>query len=159
LTPDRWEVKIIDEHLRPEDGRAFGPDLVGITALSPNAPRAYELAAQHRAAGAKVVLGGVHASTVPDEAARFADVVHVGEAEGTWPGLIRDFERGALKERYVGEFLPLDRLPVPRRDLYRKGYFLDTIGTSRGCPYSCPFCSIWRFYERGYRVRPVGEVV
>jgi radical SAM superfamily enzyme YgiQ (UPF0313 family) len=159
LTPDHWEIRIIDEDKRIEDGLDWGPDLVGLTALTPSVPRAYQLAREYRRAGIPVVMGGAHASSVPDEVASHVDTVFIGEAEGTWPQVIRDFERGHMKERYFGEFLPLDGLPHPRRDLFPDHYFVDTMSTSRGCPYSCPFCSVWRFYGRRYRVRPIEDVI
>ena len=159
LTPDDWEIKIIDEQLRLEDGREWCPDLVGLTALTPNVPRAYALAEQHRAQGTPVVLGGVHATAVPDEAALYVDTVVTGDAEGVWPQLIADFESGRLQRRYQGEFLPLDGLSWPRRDLYPEGYFTQTIIGSKGCPYHCEFCSIWRFYGRRFRPRPIEEIL
>jgi radical SAM superfamily enzyme YgiQ (UPF0313 family) len=159
LTPPGWTIRIIDETLRPADGLDWRPDVVGITTLTPTAPHAYELAAQYRAQGAKVVLGGVHPSALPDEAARYADCVVVGEAEPVWAQVIADFEAGRLQPRYQGEFLPLDGLRVPRRDLYPGFYFVQTLLTSRGCANACDFCSIWRFYGRRFRTRPIEEVV
>jgi radical SAM superfamily enzyme YgiQ (UPF0313 family) len=159
LTPDDWEIRIIDEQHRLEDGRDWDPDLVALTALTPSAPRAYALAAQYRELGTPVVLGGVHATAVPDEAARYVDAVVTGDAEGVWPQLIADFESRRLHDHYHGDFLPLDGLRWPRRDLYPKGYFVDTILSSKGCPFHCEFCSIWRYYARRYRARPVDEVI
>lgn len=158
-TPDNWTIRIVDENLRSVDRLDWRPDLVGITTLTPTAPRAYELAARYRAQGAKVVLGGVHPTALPNEAARYADSVVVGEAEPVWPQVIADFEAGCLQPRYQGEFLPLDGLPIPRRELYPRLYFAQTIITSRGCTNTCEFCSIWRFYGRRYRARPIDEVV
>lgn len=104
LTPGNWEIKIIDEQLGLEDGLEWDPDLVGLTALTPSAPRAYSLAAQHRAQGTPVVLGGVHATAMPDEAARHVDAVVTGDAEGVWPQLLTDFEAGRLQRRYEENF-------------------------------------------------------
>jgi radical SAM superfamily enzyme YgiQ (UPF0313 family) len=159
LTPPAWEVRIIDENLRIEDGMSWQPDLVGLTALTPNAPRAYELAQRYRAAGVRVVIGGVHASALPDEAARYVDSVVVGDAEGVWAGLLGDFESETLKPRYMGDFGTLEGLATPRRALYPGGYFTEIAITSKGCPGHCDFCAIWRFYGQRYRVRPVDEVV
>ena len=159
LTPPSWEVRIIDENLRLEDGLSWRPDLVGLTALTPNAPRAYALAQHYRAAGIPVVLGGIHASALPDEAARYVDTVVVGEAEGAWPQLLADFEAGRLQPRYEGGFGALEGLALPRRALYPRGYFTEVAITSKGCLGHCDFCAIWRFYEQRYRVRPVAEVV
>lgn len=159
LTPPGWEIHIIDENLRPEDGAAWHPDVVGLTALTPNAPRAYALAEHYRAAGATVVIGGVHASALPDEAARYVDSVVVADAEGAWPQVLTDIQAGTLQPRYEGGFGTLDGLLLPRRALYPRGYFTEIAITSKGCPGHCDFCAIWRFYGRRYRVRPVDEVV
>lgn len=159
LTPPGWTIRIIDENLRSVDGAAWAPSLVGITCLTPTAPRAYSLAAEYRARGATVVLAGMHASLLPEEAAGYADSVVVGDAEPVWSRLVSDFEKGELKSRYQGEIIPLDGLPVPRRDLYPRGYFTETAITSRGCTNACEFCSVWRFYNRRYRTRPIDEVV
>jgi radical SAM superfamily enzyme YgiQ (UPF0313 family) len=159
LTPADWTIRIIDENLQVEDATKWRPNLVGITALTPSAPRAYALAAHHRARGASVVLGGMHVSALPSEAAQYADAVVVGEAEPVWPQVIADFEVGRLRPRYHGDFLPLDGLPIPRRDLYSQAYFVEMVITSKGCANACDFCSVWRFYDRRYRARPIDEVV
>lgn len=159
LTPPSWEIRIIDENLRLEDGMDWRPDLVGITTLTPNAPRAYELAQRYRQAGVPVVIGGVHASAMPDEVARYVDSVVIGEAEGVWSQVLADAQSNALKPRYEGGLGDLDNLALPRRDLYPKGYFAETAITSKGCAGHCEFCSIWRFYHRKYRVRPISAVV
>ncbi|MGD2143570.1 MAG: radical SAM protein [Anaerolineae bacterium] len=159
LTPSNWTVRIIDENLRVESGVDWRPDLVGITALTPSAPRAYALAARHRAQGARVVLGGVHPSALPSEAVKYTDAVVVGEAEPVWHQVIADFEAGRLLRHYEGDRLPLDGLPIPRRDLYPGSYFIEMLLTSKGCTNACDFCSVWQFYGRRYRVRPIEEVV
>ena len=159
LTPPGWTIRIIDENLGMEDGAGWAPDLVGITTLTPTAPRAYALAKQYQAQGCAVVMGGIHPSTLPEEAARYADSVVVGDAEPVWPQLIADFEAGRLQRSYQGDFPPLDGLPTPRRDLYPGAYFAETFISSKGCPNACDFCSIWRLYGRRYRARPVDRVV
>jgi radical SAM superfamily enzyme YgiQ (UPF0313 family) len=159
LTPPDWDVRIADENLRMDDGADRAPDLVGITTLTPTAPRAYALAERYRRRGSHVVLGGVHASAVPSEAAQYADTVVVGEAEPVWPQLIADFEAGHPQSRYQGDLIPLDGLPIPRRDLLPRGYFVEMIVTSKGCTNACGFCAIWRFYDRRYRTRPIDDVI
>ncbi len=161
LTPRDWEVKIIDESVEPVDF-SEPVNLVGITSITAVAPRAYALARRFRELGAKVVLGGIHPSAVPEEAARHADAVVIGEAENVWPGLLDDFKKGRLRRYYSSKERPnLDNLPVPRRDLYnaRKYLTLSTVQTSRGCPYGCSFCSVTRFFGRTYRMRPVTDVL
>ena len=159
LTPPGWTIRIIDENLRREDGTSWAPDLVGITTLTSTAPRAYALAGAYRQRGIPVVLGGIHPSALPDEGAEHADCVVVGDAETAWPQLVADFEAGQLQTRYQGDSLPLDGLPTPRRDLYPSGYFAETLSTSRGCTNRCDFCSVWRFFGRRYRARPIDEVM
>ncbi len=159
LTPPGWMIRIIDENLRVEDGTGWAPQLVGITTLTPTAPRAYALAAEYRAQGATVVLGGMHASVVPEEAIQHADCVVVGDAETTWPRVVADYCAGHLNRIYRGEFRPLDGLVTPRRDLYPRGYWAESIITSRGCTHTCEFCSVSRFSGRRYHTRPIDEVI
>ena len=116
LTPPGWDIRIADEVVEAHP-RDFQPDLVGLTSLTPTAPRAYEIASHFRARGVPVVMGGMHATLCPDEAARHADAVLSGEAEGAWPQLIADFENGTLRERYDGGTSEMTNLPLPRRDL------------------------------------------
>ena len=156
-TPPHWDVRIVDEVMEdiPQDET---PDLVGLTALSITAPRAYELASHYRQRGVPVVMGGVHATLLPDEAARYVDVVFQGEAEASWPALIRDFEAGQLKPRYNGGLPSLRDLCLPRRDLYQHHYFLQLVSASRGCRYRCEFCTLWKLVGGRYRARPPQEV-
>lgn len=158
VTPGHWEVKIADENLRPcadEDA-----DLVGITAFTSNVNRAYALARRYRERGTKVVLGGIHASMLPQEARRFADAVVVGEVEGIWGSVLRDFERNRLQPIYQGPRLDLENDGVvPRRDLLDPGYFWQSVQTSRGCPFACDFCSVTRYLGAAYRQRPVARVL
>jgi radical SAM superfamily enzyme YgiQ (UPF0313 family) len=156
LTPPHWDVRIVDEVM--EEIPEGKPDLVGLTSLSITVPRAYEIARRYRQLGVPVVLGGVHASLVPEEAAKHVDVVFQGEAEGKWPRLIRDFEDGELKPRYNGRSTTLLDLPLPRRDLYQRPYFLQLVSASRGCRYRCEFCSLWKLEGGRYRARPPEEV-
>jgi radical SAM superfamily enzyme YgiQ (UPF0313 family) len=175
LTPAHWEVRIVDEVLEdiPDDedltglerpvrsrGRSDGlPDLVGLTSLTVTAARAYDIAQRYRRRGVPVVMGGVHATLLPAEAGRYVDVVVQGDAEGAWPSLIDDFEAGRLKPRYVGRAATLAGLPRPRRDAYRRRYFLRLVSGSRGCRYRCEFCCLWKLEGGRYRTRPPGEVV
>jgi radical SAM superfamily enzyme YgiQ (UPF0313 family) len=161
LTPANWEVQIVDENAG-HDARqfaAFMPDLVGISSYTAMIPHAYELASHFRALGIPVVIGGSHATATPEETARYADVAFVGQAEGAWPRLVEDFERGQLQKIYEGGMPPLDGLLPPRRDLYPHRYRFDAVLTSKGCPYRCEFCSVWKMYERRYYLRPVDEVL
>jgi len=161
LTPPEIEVAITDENVSSIDfNRAV--DLVGITVVTPTAFRAYEIADAFRARGVKVVLGGIHPTMLPEEASQHADTVVLGEAEEIWHDLIEDFKAGELKSVYHKCRRPsLCGLPLPRRDLFaRKGYVLrNTVSTTRGCPFSCSFCSVTSFFGHTYRSRPVNEIM
>jgi len=160
LTPRRFDVEIVDECVRPIDFEAEA-DVVGITAMTCTAPRAYEIACRFAARGAKVVLGGIHPSALPEEAARHADCVCVGEAEATLPRFFEDLERGSLKKIYRADEVGSLPIAAPRRDLLSPRDYLiyNAVQTSRGCPYACSFCTTYAIFGRRYRSRPVGEVV
>lgn len=157
LTPDHWDVKILDENF--EDFIYEPADLVGFTALTSQVTRAYDIAALYRENNIPTVLGGIHASMIPEEAMQFVDTVVKGEAESVWGDVIRDFENQSLKRMYSGELLPMVNSPVQRMDLYNKNYALGAIQTTRGCPMQCDFCSVHAINGRKYRHRSVEEVV
>jgi len=161
LTPPDIEVSLTDENVTVIDFQKE-TDLVGITVLTITAKRAYEIADTFRARGVKVVLGGIHPSMLPEEASQHADAVVIGEAEGIWPNLIEDFKTNNLQRVYRQLGRPsLLNLPIPRRDLFAEGAYLvrHTISTTRGCPYSCSFCSVTSFFGHTYRCRPVEEII
>ncbi len=160
LTPDRHQVTLMDESLSPIDFEQE-LDLVAITAITPLAPRAYEIADEFRKRGRKVVIGGIHASWLPEEAKAHCDSVVIGEADEIWPEILKDAEDGDLKPFYRQvERTDLSRLSLPRRDLLpKKGYlFHNLIQTTRGCPFDCEFCSVTALHGRTYRMRPIAEV-
>ena len=156
-TPSHWDVTIHDEQLQGE--RYPEADLVGITVTTWTANRAYEVATHYRDRGTPVVLGGVHPSMVPDEAARFADAVVIGDAEGIWEQVVADAEAGELKPRYQAVPEPLKKLRLPRRDLLDDRYMFTAVNTIRGCPFRCEFCAIDHFYQGKVRRRPLDEVM
>ena len=161
LTPPEVEISLTDENVTVVDFQKE-TDLVGITAQTITAQRAYEICDSFRARGVKVILGGIHPSTLPEEASQHADAVVIGEAEGIWPNLIEDFRTNKLQRMYRQRERPsLLTLPIPRRDLFAKGayYVTNIISTTRGCPYSCSFCSVTSFSGHTYRCRPVEEVL
>ena len=158
-TPDKYEVEIVDEAV---EDLAFDAqaDLVGITCMTPLAPRAYELAAHFSKRGVPVVMGGIHASYMPEEALRYADTVVVGEAETIWPQLLEDFAQGRMQKIYkAGEQPDIENLLPPRRDLLRGKYFVQTVQTGRGCPFNCNFCSVTAFNGARYRLRNIDSVI
>ena len=161
LTPPEIEVKIADEAI---EGINFGEqvDLVGISCTTTVAPRAYEIAAEYRKRGVKVVLGGTHPTLIPHEAVKHADSVCIGEAEGLWGEILADFKRGELKRFYRNDgYCSLEGLPMPRRDLLKSKRYLpiDGIQTSRGCPFACDFCAVTTVFGHKYRDRPIEDVL
>ena len=160
-----YSYKIIDENidgvdLEPEEIKEA--DLIGLTVMTAQTPRAYELADRFRRMGKTVIMGGMHVSALPEEALEHSDAVVVGEAERLWPELLEDYEEGKLKKVYKSKELPdLSGLPIPRRELLkRKNYLLpNTLQVSRGCPFNCSFCAVSRFFGKRYRFRPVKEVI
>ncbi len=162
LLPDDvpTEVTLVDEGIADLDP-ALDADLVGISAITGTAPRAYELADGLRARGVPVVLGGVHPTLAPGEAQAHADSVVVGYAEETWPELVRDFAAGRMRPRYgPTPGLSLAGRPHPRRDLLPKGRFAQahTLEATRGCQHRCTFCVVPTAWG-GPMQRPVAEVV
>lgn len=160
-TPPEYCVEIVDEEHQKIDFDVR-PRLVALTAQTPVAPHAYEIAREFRRRGVLVVMGGVHASTLPQEALQYVDSVVIGEGESIWPQLLSDLENGALKPIYeVGTDHDLTGLPWPRRDLLNPRHYipLTMVETTRGCPHQCDFCGVSRFFGHRYRKRPVTEVI
>lgn len=154
------DITLVDEGIEEIDWQAEA-DLVGISAITGTAPRAYDLADHFRQRGIPVVLGGVHPTLMPDEAAQHADSVVVGYAEDTWPQLLRDFVAGQMRPRYYqAPNLSLAGRPRPHRDsipIHRYA-ITHTLEATRGCVHPCQFCVVPTAWGRHYQ-RPVGEVV
>ncbi len=160
VTPPEWEISVLDENLGIPDYAALPrPDLVGITAFTSQASRAYDVAAQFRRLGVPVVMGGIHATMCVDEAMARADSIVTGEAEAIWPQVLSDARHGRLQRRYDGGLADMDDVPLPRHDLLASGYAFGAIQTTRGCPLNCNFCSVSAFNGTHYRQRPISEVV
>ena len=157
LSPSDWKVEIVDENFAPFEFR--NADLVGLTAFTANITRAYEISSRYRKRGVPTILGGIHSSMCQEEASKYADAVVVGEAESVWPQVISDFESGRLQEVYKGDFVDLQSIPQPRRDLFHPSYLFGSVQTSRGCPMNCDFCSVTIFNGSRYRKRPVEKVL
>ena len=160
LCPPDSQVKIIDENIE-EINYDEEIDLVGISFFTAFADRAYEIADNFRKRNIKVVLGGIHATALPNEALQHADSIVVGEADETWLQLINDFRNKKLRPFYRSERKPeLDILTVPRWDLVNiKNYNFFTIQATRGCPFNCEFCSVSNFFGRGIRHKPINHVL
>jgi radical SAM superfamily enzyme YgiQ (UPF0313 family) len=160
LTPPQWEVVIVDENLGAPDYPAMPrPDLVGITAFTSQAPRAYDVAAYFRRLGVPVVMGGIHATMCVDEVLGQVDSVVTREAEGIWPQVLADARQGGLRRHYDGGFAKISEFKPARHDLLPTGYAFGAIQTTRGCPLNCSFCSVTTFNGAQYRQRPIPDVV
>lgn len=156
------EVRLQDEHVEELD-TDDAPDLVGIEVYVTSARRAYALADHYRARGAFVVLGGLHVTALPDEAARHADAIVTGPAEEAWPRLVADLRAGRPQRVYRSAARSLVNLPRVRRDLIRRELYLvpNSIVVSRGCPHACAFCYKDGFFEggRSFYVQPVKDAL
>jgi radical SAM superfamily enzyme YgiQ (UPF0313 family) len=161
LAGEDFRVTVHDEDIEDSTGH-INADFVGITAITPQAYRAYEIADSFRNRDIPVILGGLHPSFFPEEAGVHADAVVIGEAETIWPELAADMLAGTLKPRYTATVRhDLRGLPMARRNLLKEGAysFPNTIMASRGCPYNCDYCSVTQYWGKNYRFRPVAEVV
>jgi radical SAM superfamily enzyme YgiQ (UPF0313 family) len=162
LTPPDAEVSIVDENIDEIDFES-DCDIVGITAMTQQAMRAYQIADEFRSRGRYVAMGGIHATVIPDEVRHHADSVFVGEAENTWPAFIVDYLSGKAKRIYHQSDYPevrMSSIPAPRYDLlasYR--YPVVWLQTARGCPYDCEFCVASKVYGRGVKHKTVRQVV
>ena len=160
LTPPEWDVTILDENLGVPDYASMPrPDLVGVTAFTSQANRAYEVAAHFRRLGVPVVMGGIHATMCVEEAMERVDAVVTREAEGVWAQVLEDARRGSLQRRYDGGLADITAVRPARHDLLTSGYAFGAIQTTRGCPLNCSFCSVTTFNGAHYRQRPVPDVV
>lgn len=165
LTDERHELHYVE--VPDVDAPALGGgvpgefDVVAISSFSAMIKDAYRLAARYRARGTKVILGGLHVTACPDEAARHADAIVVGEAEPVWPRLLADLEAGRLRPRYQAiEPFDLAEAPMPRFDLLELSrYNRLTIQTTRGCPWNCEFCAASIRLNPKYRTKPVAKVI
>lgn len=158
LRPD-IEVALLDAKHEPFDAGRIDAELVGISVMTAQATWAYRAADALRARGIRVVLGGIHVTALPDEAAAHADALVLGECENLWAEVLQDAERGTLKSRYLGELPELRDLPPPATDLWNQRYMFGYFQTARGCPHRCSFCSVHKFFGNRIRLRPIDEVI
>jgi radical SAM superfamily enzyme YgiQ (UPF0313 family) len=144
------DVRLTDEHVERLD-LEDSPDLVVIQVYITSANRSYEIADHYRRRGCFVALGGLHVTSVPEEAAQHADAIFLGPGEDTWPQFLREFRAGVPAKRYVSRTRSLDALPPIRRDLIKRHLYLvpNSIVVSRGCPHVCDFCYKEAFFEGG----------
>lgn len=165
LTPGHHDLRYIEvpDVDAPEiTTRLPGPfDVVAISSFTAMIKDAYRLADRYRAQGTIVVLGGLHVTLCPNEAALHADAIVIGEAEPVWPDLLRDVEAQRLQSRYQATSpFNLADAPMPRFDLLDvANYNRLTIQTSRGCPWNCEFCAASIRLNPKYRTKPVPKVI
>ncbi len=169
LTPADIEISYIDENFEEIDF-SIKYDIVGISAATQQAIQAYEVAKEFRKRGTYVVMGGIHASVLPDEALECVDTVIIGEAEDLWPQFLDDFKNNREKKIYKqpeGTYVDLTKSPVPRYDLlknmdhlkdYKKFNNMIPIQVSRGCPHNCEFCVVTKMYGRKFRKKTIEQV-
>jgi radical SAM superfamily enzyme YgiQ (UPF0313 family) len=166
LTPDGYEVQLWDEAVQGPAERNLdaGYDIVGITGYSDHLSRGLIVADAFRARGITVVLGGAGITAAPHKGKGHADSIIVGEAEATWPQFLRDFEAGRMAPIYRSPLT--DRIgdaPPPRwdsiSDIMPDSYKSGSVETSRGCPFDCEFCDVWKKFGRKMRTKPVPQVL
>jgi radical SAM superfamily enzyme YgiQ (UPF0313 family) len=160
LTPPGVDCQLIDDRI---DVINYDEptDLVAITIETFTARRAYEIAAEYRARRVPVVMGGMHATLIPDEVARHADSVYTGDGEALWPQVVADAHQGKLRPHYDGHRgIPQPGI-TPRRDLYAGKRYLPVslIQFGRGCFHNCEFCAVAEFFDHRQCTRPVAEVL
>ena len=159
VTPTEHDVVIVDERYESINFNEKY-DLIGISCLTYNSIRGYEIAALFRKQSIPVVFGGYHASLMPDEVKQHADSVVIGEAELTWPRLLKDAEKGELKPFYKAERLTkAEEIPPARHDIGVYTLFAEAIQASRGCPTGCEFCAMNMVEGRTFRGRPVDAIL
>jgi len=167
LTPKCIDVELCDESV---DTVNFDTDadLIGITGITSQINRGYEIADAFRRRGKKVVMGGIHVSAMPDEAKDHADSILIGEAEDLWEAIIEDFRNNRLKKEYTADaYTNFKKLVIPRYDLLKLDRYRRSSGTnlprlpiqaSRGCPFNCNFCSVTKFWGPKIRTKPLENV-
>jgi len=167
LTPKGIDVELCDESV---DTVNFDTDadLIGITGITSQINRGYEIADAFRKIGKKVVMGGIHVSAMPDEAKDHADSILIGEAEDLWEVIIEDFRNNRLKKEYTADaYTDFKKLVIPRYDLLKLDRYRSSTGkniprlpiqASRGCPFNCKFCSVTKFWGPKIRTKPLENI-
>ena len=167
LVPDDHPVEIIDEiygfECTEREIRRGRFDLVGLTGYTSGATRAYEIAAQCRREGIRCILGGPHASALPDEAAQHFDSIAIGECDDVWPEIVRDAARGQMKPRYTGRLAAIEQRGVGRArqslQPMNGSYDVASLQMSRGCPVGCEYCSVTTFNGAPIRRRHIDDII
>ena len=160
MTPPGVEICFYDDRMEPVDYDA-PVDLAAISVETYTAKRAYQIASEFRLRGVPVVMGGFHATLCPQEVARYADAVVIGEAEELWEQVLADAQRGALATYYQSAARPRLAGLRPDRSIYAGKNYLPVglVEFSRGCRYSCDFCAIQTVFQRSQNCRPPGDIL
>jgi radical SAM superfamily enzyme YgiQ (UPF0313 family) len=159
LTPADIDRTMLDDRIEGIPPHASA-DLVALSVDTFSARRAYQLAAEFHARGARVVMGGAHPTLCPDEAAQFADAVVRGDAEDTWPRVLSDARAGTLRRCYTSARAPITGYRVDRRIYGERRYGkLRLVQSGRGCVHDCDFCSVRAIYGNAVRARPRASLV
>ncbi|MDH5536111.1 MAG: B12-binding domain-containing radical SAM protein [Betaproteobacteria bacterium] len=161
MTPSDVEVAMYDDRMEPIPYDE-PTNLAAITVETYTARRAYEIAAEYRARGVPVILGGMHPTLLPEEAQQHADSIFLGDAETVWAQVVGDAKKGRLQKVYLGP-PGIGQVGgiMPRRDLFKgKGYLpLTLMQYSRGCRFACKFCAVSQYFERKTYIRRIDEVL
>jgi radical SAM superfamily enzyme YgiQ (UPF0313 family) len=160
MTPPDVHVVLYDDRVEPIPYDE-PTDLVALTVETFTARRAYEIGDEYRQRGVPVIMGGMHATLIPEEVAAHADAVYTGDAHSLWPQVIADVRQGKLRPRYDAPVGPPQPGAITRRDLFRdKGYLpITLLQFSRGCRFNCEFCATSAFFGRQHFSRRVDEVI
>jgi radical SAM superfamily enzyme YgiQ (UPF0313 family) len=160
MTPADVDISFYDDRMEeiPFDEPT---DLAAVTVESFTARRAYEIGREYRERGVPVIMGGMHPTLIPDEVARYADSVFIGDAETLWPRVVEDARRGNLKPLYNGTFGVPQKGVLPRRDIFRgKGYVpTSLIQFTRGCKFECNFCATSAYFKKTHYIRDIDDVL
>jgi len=163
---DTWEIDYLDEQYAPIDFNK-NYDLVAISIMTVNAYRGYAIADEFRKRGAKVIIGGIHATLAPPEVKAHADTVVTGEGEEAWKLFLKDFDAANIQPYYLGGSMNLDDSPPPNYELLPRDYFYSPLFKkevysfqySRGCPHRCNFCASSKAYGKKYRTKSVDNFI
>lgn len=163
LTPKEIEVNLTDDNIGQEIDYDEKVDLAVISCFTPQAQRAYEIADSYRERGTKTILGGMHPTTMPQEALLHADAICIGEVEPIWKEVLDDTKAGTLKKNYQAKgSYDLEQLPIPKRDIFQEDVYkwnAHLVLTMRGCPVKCAACPIPLKEGTTFRFRPVENII